>query len=102
MTAQFRLTKPAIDDIEEIADFIAQQSGLEQSEKFLGKLEAKFSKLVNFPQIGRKRDEILANIRSISIDNYLILYMPIGEDIEIMRVVSGYRDLSTLFEDLEE
>jgi toxin ParE1/3/4 len=57
MTAQFRLTNPAIQDLEEIADRIAQQSGLEQSEKFLSKLESKFSNIVNFPQIGRKRND---------------------------------------------
>ena len=102
MTAQFRLTKPAIDDIEEIADFIAQQSGLGKSETFLSKLESKFSNIATFPQIGRKRNEILFDARSISIDKYLILYMPIGEDIEILRVVSGYRDLSMLFASLDE
>lgn len=48
MTAQFRLTKPAILDIEEIADRIAQQSGLAQSEKFLSKLESKFSNIELF------------------------------------------------------
>jgi plasmid stabilization system protein ParE len=46
MTDRFRLTKPAIQDIEEIADYIAQQSGLEQSERFLSKLESKFSKIL--------------------------------------------------------
>jgi toxin ParE1/3/4 len=97
MTDLFRLTKPAIQDIEEIADYIAQQSGLEQSENFLSKLESKFSKIVNFPLLGRKRDEILTDIRTISSDKYLILYIPIGDDIEILRVVSGYRDLSKLF-----
>jgi toxin ParE1/3/4 len=102
MTDQFRLTKPAIQDIEEIADYIAQQSGLEQSERFLSKLESKFSKIVNFPLLGRKRDEILTNIRTIPLDNYLILYMPIDDDIEILRIVSGYRDLSTLFADIDE
>jgi toxin ParE1/3/4 len=102
MTDRFRLTKPAIQDIEEIADYIAQQSGLEQSERFLSKLESKFSKIVNFPLLGRKRDEILTNIRTIPLDNYLILYMPIGDDIEILRIVSGYRDLSILFADMDE
>lgn len=34
MTQQFRLTEPAIKDIEEIADYIAKQSGLAQSELF--------------------------------------------------------------------
>jgi toxin ParE1/3/4 len=102
MTDRFRLTKPAIKDIEEIADYIAQQSGLEQSENFLSKLESKFSKLVTFPLLGRKRDEILTNIRTIPLDNYLILYTSIGDDIEILRIVSGYRDLSTLFNDIDE
>jgi toxin ParE1/3/4 len=102
MTDRFRLTKPAIQDIEEIADYIAQQSGLEQSERFLSKLESKFSKIVTFPLIGRQRDEILNNIRTIPLDNYLILYLPIGDDIEILRIVSGYRDLSTLFTEADE
>ncbi len=102
MTDRFRLTKPAIKDIEEIADYIAQQSGLEQSERFLSKLESKFSKIVTFPLLGRKRDEILLDIRTISLDNYLIIYLPIGDNIEILRIVSGYRDLSKLFTELEE
>ena len=102
MADRFRLTKPAIQDIEEIADYIAQQSGLEQSEKFLSKLESKFSKIVNFPLLGKKSDEILTDIRTIPSDKYLILYIPIGDDIEILRVVSGYRDLSNLFTELEE
>ncbi|WP_309741619.1 MULTISPECIES: type II toxin-antitoxin system RelE/ParE family toxin [unclassified Chamaesiphon] len=79
---RFRLTKPAIQDIEEIADYIAQQSGLEQSARFLGKLESKFSKIVTFPLIGRKRDEILTNIRTIPLDmgcattgNFTIIYL---------------------------
>ncbi len=99
MTQQFRLTEPAIKDIEQIADYIAKQSGLVQSELFLSKLDAKFAKIAQFPNLGRQRDEILAGIRSLSIGTYLILYMPIGEDVEIFRVISGYRDLSALFHD---
>lgn len=99
MTRQFRLTEPAIRDIEQIADYIAKQAGLAQSELFLSKLDAKFAKIAQFPNLGRQRNEILPGIRSLSIDNYLILYMPIGQDVEIFRVISGYRDLSELFND---
>lgn len=99
MTAQFRLTQPAIQDIEEIADRLAQQSSLERSEKFLTDLESKFSKIIAFPRIGRKRDEILFNMRSMPIESYVIFYILIGDEIEILRVVSGYRDLNTLFEE---
>jgi toxin ParE1/3/4 len=44
----------------------------------------------------------LPRLRSLSMDQYLILYMPIGQDVEIFRVVSGYRDLSALFTDAED
>ncbi|MEB3178616.1 MAG: type II toxin-antitoxin system RelE/ParE family toxin [Nostocaceae cyanobacterium] len=102
MTAQFRLTEPAIQDIEQIADYIARQSGLDQGDRFLNKLNAKFVKIAQFPNLGRQRDEILPGLRSLPMDNYLILYMVIGQDVEIFRVVSGYRDLSALFTDADD
>ena len=102
MTAQFRFTEPAIQDIEQIADYIARQSGLDQADRFLNKLDAKFVKIAQFPNLGRQRDEILPGLRSLPMDNYLILYMAIGQDVEIFRVVSGYRDLSALFTDADD
>jgi toxin ParE1/3/4 len=59
MTPQFRLTEPAIRDIEQIADYIARESGLSQADRFLSRLEAKFSKIAQFPSFGRQRREIL-------------------------------------------
>ena len=102
MSPKFRLTQPAIQDIEQIADYIANRSGLDRADRFLSNLDAKFAKIAQFPNIGRQRDEILPLLRSLSIDNYLILYIPIGQDVEIFRVVSGYRDLSALFTDADD
>jgi len=102
MSPKFRLTQPAIQDIEQIADYIASRSGLDRADRFLSNLDAKFAKIAQFPNIGRQRDEILPLLRSLSIDNYLILYMPMGPDVEIFRVVSGYRDLSALFADADD
>lgn len=102
MTPQFRLTQPAIQDIEQIADYIARQLGFDGADRFLTKLDAKFAKITQFPNLGRQRHEILPLLRSLPIDNYLILYMPIGQDVEIFRVVSGYRDLSALFTDADD
>ena len=102
MSPKFRLTQPAIQDIEQIADYIASRSGLDRADRFLSNLDAKFAKIAQFPNIGRQRDEILPLLRSLSIDNYLILYMPIGQDVEIFRVVNGYRDLSSLFTDADD
>ena len=102
MTPQFRLTEPAIRDIEQIADYIARESGLAQADRFLAKLDAKFSKIAQFPNLGRQRNEILPALRSFPIDQYLILYIPANQDVDILRVVSGSRDLTALFTDSDD
>ncbi len=102
MTLQFRLTSPAIQDIEEIADYIARQSGLETAERFLNKLDAKFSRIAQFPNLGRQRDEILQGLRSLPVEQYLIFYTVSQTSVDILRVVSGYRNLTALFLDLED
>ena len=101
MTPQFYLSEPAIQDIEDIADYLASQTGLEQAERFLSKLDAKFVRITQFPNLGRPRNKILPGLRSLSMDSYLILYTATGTRVDILRVVSGYRDLSGLFTDDE-
>ncbi|MGB7415040.1 MAG: type II toxin-antitoxin system RelE/ParE family toxin [Thermosynechococcaceae cyanobacterium] len=80
---------------------MARVSSLTQADRFLSKLDEKFSKIAQFPNLGRERYEILSGIRSLPMDKYLILYMPINQDVDILRVVSGYRDLLALFDDSE-
>jgi toxin ParE1/3/4 len=69
--------------------------------QFLNKINQKFNTLTNFPNMGRRRDELLPLLRSFPVDDYLIFYRSIEEGIEILRVVSGYRDLEKLFDDDE-
>jgi toxin ParE1/3/4 len=97
MNPQFRLTESALREIGEITEYLAKNYGFAQSERFVKKLNAKFSRIVQFPKIGKPRDEILTGCRMLSVDRYLILYVVIDDDVEILRVVSGYRDLSRLF-----
>lgn len=97
MTPQFYLSQPAIQDVEDIADYIASQTELEQAERFLSKLDAKFARITQFPSLGRPRNEILPGLRSLAMDSYLILYTVTESRVDILRVVSGYRDLTSLF-----
>ena len=92
-------TIPASRDIETIIDLMADNRGFDAAERFLKKINQKCKNLATFPKMGRKRDELLKDLRSFPVDDYLILYRPIEEGIEILRVISGYRDLSALFEE---
>ena len=66
------------------------------------KINQKCTTLAHFPNMGRRRDELLSSLRSFPVDDYLIFYRSIEGGIEILRVVSGYRDLEALFQDEDE
>ncbi|CCQ64110.1 Plasmid stabilization system [Crocosphaera watsonii WH 0401] len=52
--------------------------------------------------MGRSYSEIMPSLRGVPLDGYIILYQVKGEEIEVVRVVSGYRDLDSLFSNEEE
>jgi toxin ParE1/3/4 len=45
----------------------------------------------------RNIESIMENVLSFPLDDYLIFYIPIAAGIQVLRVVSGYRDLENLF-----
>ena len=49
--------------------------------------------------IGRRRDELAAELRSLPIGRYVIFYLPIADGVEIIRVLHGARDIETIFHD---
>jgi toxin ParE1/3/4 len=55
---------------------------------------------VQFPNIGRSYDDLLLGMRGVLLKSYIIFYRSVNGGIEIVRVISGYRDLPTIFEDL--
>jgi plasmid stabilization system protein ParE len=61
-------------DIEAIADYLATQSGLNRAERFLKGIDSTLQRIAQFPQIGRKRDELYPDLRSLSYAQYLIFY----------------------------
>jgi toxin ParE1/3/4 len=57
--------------------------------------------LVSFPKMGRSYSHIRADVRGIALSGFIILYRTSGASstlyIEILRVVSGRRDLNSIF-----
>ncbi|MEQ8969211.1 MAG: type II toxin-antitoxin system RelE/ParE family toxin [Coleofasciculus sp. C1-SOL-03] len=78
-------------------DYLAQRGSIETAERFLDKIDRKFKRLSQFPQMGRQRDELYPGLRSVPLEDYLIFYRLVTNVIEVMRVVGGYRDLEALF-----
>ncbi|MDZ7956479.1 MAG: type II toxin-antitoxin system RelE/ParE family toxin [Aulosira sp. DedQUE10] len=55
-----------------------------------------------FPNIGRSYAKLDQRLRGIPLDSYIIFYRVFEDSIVIVRVVSGYRDLKSIFVDVDD
>jgi toxin ParE1/3/4 len=60
-------------------------------------IQQQCKRLADYPNIGRNREQLLSGLRSFPVEDYLIFYRQIPNGVEIVRIVSGYRDLEAVF-----
>ena len=92
-----KLTEPAVQDLEEIYDYIALDN-IDAAERLKNRLQKRWRAAAENPGTGRKRNELQPNLRSVREGNYLIFYHQLDEGIEIVRILHGARGIETLFE----
>lgn len=93
---RFRLTSRAERDVDEIWLYIARDN-TQAADRLMGSFLDRFQMLADRTRLGRQRDELNAGLRSFVVGNYVVLYRPIKNGIEDVRVLSGYRDIDALF-----
>jgi toxin ParE1/3/4 len=87
---------PAADeDLIEIWGHIAGESKI-TADRVYDRIVKRIFDLADFPDMGPGRSEIAADLRSLTVMNYVILYRVETDYIEIIRVIHGARDLSSL------
>ena len=83
-------------DLKEIASYLTRFNPA-TARRFRETIKQQCKLLADFPNMGRNRDNLQLGLRSFPLEDYLIFYRAIAERVEIVRVVSGYRDLEGLF-----
>lgn len=63
-------------------------------------LYEKCQRLAEYPEMGRARYELLVNLRSFTVKNYVSFYQPIRDGIEMLRVLHGARDIHRVFDEM--
>lgn len=94
--SQYRFTRTAQKDLKAIKDYIASQN-LQAARQFADEVVQKCQTLAQFPEMGRLWNDLVPPLRSFPVDRYLIFYRPVKGGIQIVRIVSGYRDLDAIF-----
>ncbi|GJD22028.1 plasmid stabilization system [Rivularia sp. IAM M-261] len=98
---QHTISPQANQDLEEIIDYFTIRN-VDAGERFIDEFNKKCRYLANFPNMGRSYADIKNYLRGVPLDGYIILYRINDNGIEILHVVSGYRDLKSLFTDSDD
>lgn len=92
--ASFVLAEHAVADVREIWEFVAADNP-EAADRLLDEFEEAMAHVARRPAIGHKREDLTdANVRFRRVRSYLIVYDPETHPLQILRVLSGFRDLT--------
>jgi toxin ParE1/3/4 len=93
--SSFSFTSAAEEDLLEILNYIALQRPV-TARKWFDTLREKCAFLSIQPELGQLRPEFGSNCRSFSVNRWVIYYQATTDEIVILRVLDGARDVESL------
>ena len=90
------ISEQAIEDLQDIWLNIANDN-FNITDEFIDSIYDKCKQLLDFPESGRNRNEIAIGLKSLIFKNYIIFYRIESNDIEIARIINGFRDIDSIF-----
>ena len=94
----FRLAPAARDDLDAIWDYVAREArDAGPADRLIDAITERLWLLAQHPQIGRRRDDLEAGLRSLAVGNFVIVYEVTAGNVSVLRIVHGRQDLPSLF-----
>jgi toxin ParE1/3/4 len=89
----------AVADLDEIYDYIAVQNhSPAAADRFMDELDRKLTLYASQPRMGEARADLGEGVRVFSFrKSYVVIYRPIDDGIDVLRVFHGARDYPSLF-----
>ena len=103
MKKKVRFRPRAWEDIQESAEYLANEGSVKIAERFLDAIDEITQSLASLPQMGapcRFSDSRLLCVRRVPVTGFkkwLVFYQTSGDGIEVIRVLHGARDFATIF-----
>lgn len=90
-----RLTQQARSDLLAISDHLTEQGG-SSADAVLRRIAQRYKQLSLFPNRGTPRPDLLAGVRMLLVERWLVLYLVGRDAVLILRIVDGARNLSAI------
>jgi len=85
-------------DLTEIATYIGEVNcSPDAARRFLDQLNEKLKLYATQPEMGELRPDLADGVRIFSFGNYVVVYRPLADGIDVLRIFEGHRDYPTLF-----
>ena len=94
--SNYSFSDEAIQDLDDICEYIAGSHPRAASRLF-DAIRQKCKLVAGFPNMGKSYEILSPGLRGFTFEDYIIFYYPRVDGIDVARVVSGYRDLESLF-----
>ena len=92
----YHLTPQARSDLLEITDYILANSSADRAKSVVAVIREAIEKVADMPGIGHKREDLTAeDVRFWTVYKYHIVYRPETNPLQVVAVISGWRDLPT-------
>jgi toxin ParE1/3/4 len=83
-------------DLDEICTYLELHNAKVASRLF-DRIRKKCKLVADFPEMGRSYEELIPGLKGFVVDNYVVFYVIVGDSVQILRIVSGYRDIEKIF-----
>lgn len=97
-----RLTRGAEDDLEKLYDYLADRGSLATADALLDAILEKVEALERFPHRGSIPQELsqlgIRTFRQVVLPPYRIIYRVIGQEVFVLVIADGRRDMQALLE----
>jgi toxin ParE1/3/4 len=93
--------RQAEDDLEEIVFKLGRRSRDKALRVHVEIIDRVYGQ-AQFPLTGRQRDDILPGLRSVAIGDYVAIFRPTDDTIEVLRILHGSRDVERVIREETE
>jgi toxin ParE1/3/4 len=90
----FRVSPQVESELDDIWLYIATESAsIKVADRVVDSITQQFFLLCKHPYSGRRRDDLRAGLRSVTVGSYVVIYRVEENDVVILHVVHGRRDI---------
>jgi toxin ParE1/3/4 len=86
-------TTTAARDTREIVDYLLDRSE-PAADRFTAALESVLRLVRGQPRMGRARDDLARGLRSVLVAPYLVFYRFTDDEVQVLRILRGSRDIT--------